>query len=128
MSLNNTPISRNLHTSIRLLGLDIEDLMALGIISVFSLIIGGFVFPKNMRLVGLPMNYFCFLVVVGIGVPGLMMFKYGKPRGYLMDFISWHTKPHSYSASDRDTAITGPYILEDGDDYPKQTKGGKQRA
>jgi len=69
------------------------------------------------------MNWFCFFVVLVIAVPGLLIFKYGKPRGYLKDFLAWHLKPRSYSALERDQQITGPYILEDNDVLQKQSKG-----
>jgi hypothetical protein len=128
MPLNATPISRNLRTSVRMLGLDIEDLLALGVIAVFALIIGQFIFPHDMVVLGLPMNWFCFLVVVMVGVPGLMIFKYGKPRGYLRDFLAWHLKPHTYSALARDREITGPYIIEDNDELPKHPKGANPHA
>lgn len=122
MELVTSPISRNLKTSIRMLGLDIEDLLALGLIAVSSLLIGQFVFPKTMTVFSIPMNWFCFLSVLGVGIPGLMIFKYGKPRGYLKDVLTWHLQPHAYSALDHDTEIKEPYIVEDGDAYPKDPK------
>jgi hypothetical protein len=57
-----------------------------------------------------------------------MIFKYGKPRGYLRDFLAWHLKPHTYSALARDREITGPYIIEDNDELPKHPKGANPRA
>jgi hypothetical protein len=123
MELETTLISRNLKTSIRLMGLDIEDLLAVGVISVMSLIIGGFIFPKSLTVFSVPMNWFCFLSVLGVGIPGLLIFKYGKPRGYLKDVITWQLEPHSYTALDHDTEISEPYIVEDSDSYPKGKNG-----
>jgi hypothetical protein len=111
-----------------MLGLDIEDLLVLGLIAVSSLIIGQFVFPHGMTVFNIPMNWFCFLVVLFIGVPGLMIFKYGKPRGYLKDFLVWHIKPRVYSPHERDSEIKGPYILEENDEFAQRTKGEKSRA
>ena len=128
MPLNATPISRNLRTNVRMLGLEVEDLLTVGITAVLALLLGQFLFPRNMIVMGLPMNWFCFFVVLIIAVPGLLIFKYGKPRGYLKDFLAWHLKPRSYSALERDPQITGPYILEDNDVPPKQSKGAKKRA
>jgi len=128
MPLNATPISRNLRTNVRLMGLEVEDLLTVGMTAVVALLLGQFLFPRDMFIMGLPMNWFCFLVVLIIAIPGLLIFKYGKPRGYLKDFLGWHLKPRSYSALDRDHKITGPYILEDNDVPPKQSKGAKKRA
>jgi len=46
---------------------------------------------------------------------GLMLFKYGKQRGYLLDWVQFHTKPHVYSGPERDTKFASPY-LTDGDE------------
>ena len=81
MPLNATPISRNLRTNVRMLGLEVEDLLTVGITAVLALLLGQFLFPRNMIVMGLPMNWFCFFVVLIIAVPGLLIFKYGKPRG-----------------------------------------------
>jgi hypothetical protein len=128
MPLNTSPISRNIRTTIRLLGLDIEDLMAIGITAIGFLIIGQFVFPSSFSVLGLPMNWFLFFFVLVVGIPGLMIFKYGKPRGYLKDFLKWHLGPHSYSSFGRDSLITGSYIREMNDEDPKATKGSKKNA
>jgi hypothetical protein len=119
--LTTSPISRNLKTSIKMFGLDLEDLLALAMAAVAALIIGQFIFPKAWTVIGLPMNWFCCLAVIGLGVPGLMIFKYGKPRGYLKDLISWKMKPHAYSPLEHDVEIKEPYIVEENDAYPKET-------
>ena len=128
MGLNTTPISRNLRTSIRLLGLEIEDLLVLGLAAVFSLILGGFIFPRNVTAFGMPMNWVLFLGILLVGIPGLMIFKYGKPRGYLKDFILWHTSPRIYSGLERDPVIKSPFIEELCDDEPQPMKGAKTHA
>lgn len=128
MALHTSPISRNLKTSIRLMGLDVEDLLVVGLAAVGMLIVGQFVFPHDMVVMGLPMNWFCFLMVVAIGVPGLMIFKYGKPRGYLKDFLNWHLKPRSYSPFGRDSKVTCPYLAELADDPPSKDAGRKPNA
>jgi hypothetical protein len=43
-------------------------------------------------------------------VPALMLFKYGKQRGYLLDWVMFHSKPHVYSALERDGQLTSSYI------------------
>ena len=35
-------------------------------------------------------------------MPVLMLFKYGKPRGYIRDLIVWHAKPHIYCGLEPD--------------------------
>ena len=39
-----------------------------------------------------------------------MLFKYGKQRGYLLDWVMFHARPHVYSALERDTQLTREYI------------------
>jgi hypothetical protein len=51
-----------------------------------------------------------------IGVPGLLLFKYGKPRSYLQDLLLWYAKPRTYSAVVHDTRMTEPYLQEDDGD------------
>ena len=58
MPLNATPISRNLRTNVRMLGLEVEDLLTVGITAVLALLLGQFLFPRNMIVMGLPMNWF----------------------------------------------------------------------
>jgi len=41
-----------------------------------------------------------------------MVFKYGKPRGYLRDLFSWYTKPRTYCAVAGDRQIRTSYIAE----------------
>jgi hypothetical protein len=45
-------------------------------------------------------------------VPALMLFKYGKQRGYLQDWVLFHIKPHVYSALEGDRELTGEYIRD----------------
>jgi hypothetical protein len=44
-----------------------------------------------------------------------MIFKYGKPRGYIRDLLFWYTKPHAYCVLSHDRAITMSYIEEEKD-------------
>jgi hypothetical protein len=41
-----------------------------------------------------------------------MIFKYGKQRGYLLDWLLFHTKPHVYSGLERDRELRSEYIQE----------------
>jgi hypothetical protein len=43
----------------------------------------------------------------------LMAFKYGKPRGYVRDLLSWYLKPHQYCGVERDRLLTTPYLREE---------------
>jgi hypothetical protein len=45
-------------------------------------------------------------------MPALMLFKYGKQRGYLLDWLLFHTKPHVYSALERDRELDREYIKD----------------
>jgi hypothetical protein len=48
-----------------------------------------------------------------LAVPFLILFKYGKPRGYLMDLIKSLIVPHAWCALERDSELVQPYIVED---------------
>jgi hypothetical protein len=43
-------------------------------------------------------------------VPLLMVFKYGKPRGYLRDLLNWHTRPKAYCAAAHDRHMRSSYV------------------
>jgi hypothetical protein len=49
-------------------------------------------------------------IVLQYGVPLLMAFKYGKPRGYVRDLAFWYAKPHAYCALARDREIRSAYL------------------
>jgi len=51
-------------------------------------------------------------IVPILTIPALMLFKYGKQRGYLWDWVMFHTKPHVYSALERDRELTKEYIQD----------------
>lgn len=114
MSLEQSPVSRNLHASIRFLGLELEDLLFLALAGVMALILGQFVpYFSGRSVAGLPMNWSMFLFIIVGGYMGLALFKNGKPPAYLKDYVAWHTKPHAYSAMERDRKITREYLIED---------------
>jgi hypothetical protein len=48
--------------------------------------------------------------VPALSIPALMLFKYGKQRGYLQDWVMFHAKPHVYSALERDRELTREYL------------------
>jgi hypothetical protein len=109
MALRVSPVSRNLAMKVTFLFLEIEDMLALSFMSAISMIVGQWVFPDRY-VFGIPMNWFLVLVVLGVGVPGLMLFKYGKPRGYLWDLVKWYGMPHAYCSLARDTKLTTDYL------------------
>ncbi len=80
MALSMSPISRNLHMKVTLMYLELENLLTILLAVSGSMIVGNFLFP-NREIFHIPMNYFLPLVILLVGVPGLMLFKYGKPRG-----------------------------------------------
>jgi hypothetical protein len=47
-------------------------------------------------------------------VPLLMIFKYGKPRGYLRDLVEWHAKPRAYCALADDKRLRAAYVKRGG--------------
>jgi hypothetical protein len=109
MALNVTPLYRNLRTRITFFGLETEDLFAILGIAVVMNIFGRFL---NREMFGLPMNMVLQYFVPLLSVPALMAFKYGKPRGYLVDWLLYHTKPHVYSGLEPDRILRKEYIKD----------------
>ena len=107
MALEVTPVYRNLGTRVTLLGLEAEDLFAILALAVVANILGRFL---HREMFGLPMNMVLQYVVPALSIPALMLFKYGKQRGYLQDWVLFHTKPHVYSALERDRELTRGYL------------------
>jgi hypothetical protein len=107
MALDISPVQRNLQTRVTFVGLEAEDLFAILLVAVVSNVFGRFL---HREMFGMPMNMFIQYLVPVLSVPGLMLFKYGKQRGYLLDWVQFHTKPHVYAGIDRDTQIKTPYL------------------
>jgi hypothetical protein len=111
MSLDLTPVHRNLHTKVTFLGLEFEDLiLVLGLAALMN-IFGHFV-TGNAKVLGMPLSLFMEFVVPLLAVPFLILFKYGKPRGYLTDLIKSFIAPHAWCALERDSELTQPYITK----------------
>ena len=115
MGLNTSNVSRNLNAQIIFFGLEFGDLLIVGGLGVVGMLVGQFVFPDRY-LFFLPMNWALMLAVIVIGVPGLMVLKYGKPKGYTADLFDWFTKPKAYSCLERLTKPYTPYIAIDTED------------
>ncbi|HLJ89611.1 MAG TPA: hypothetical protein VKZ53_22565 [Candidatus Angelobacter sp.] len=105
--LDVTPVYRNLRTRVTFMGLEAEDLFAVMGLAVVMNIIGRF---TNREMFGIPMNVLLQYIVPLLSVPVLMLFKYGKQRGYLLDLLLFHTRPHVYSALERDSQLTESYL------------------
>ena len=112
--LRRSPVSRNLNTKVHVFGLELEDLMAFGIAAAAIMLLGNIILP-DVIIMGLPANLFFTLALILVGVPGLMAFKYGKPRGYLPALLRWHLKPRAYCPLTPDTEVTRPYIKSELD-------------
>ncbi len=109
MALDVTPVYRNLRTRVTFFGLEAEDLFAILALAVVVNVLGRFL---NREIFGIPMNMMLQYVVPILTVPALMLFKYGKQRGYLLDWLMFHTKPHVYSALERDRELVAEYIKD----------------
>jgi hypothetical protein len=112
MALLMSPISRNLHMKVTFFYLELEDMLTILLAVSGSMIAGNFLFP-NREIFHIPMNYFLPLVILVVGVPGLMLFKYGKPRSYLQDLVLWYAKPRTYACGGREKEFIEPYLRED---------------
>ena len=112
MALRMSPVSRNLHAKVTMLGLELEDMLFLAMTGAGAMLVGQFFFADRYMFF-LPMNWFLLLMVLAVGVPGLMLFKYGKPNGYLRDFLAWYTKPRIYCGMEPDSQINVDYLTEE---------------
>lgn len=118
MSLNVTPVNRNLHTQVRFFYLEFEDwFVVIGLAAVTN-VFGRWV---DREIFGIPMNIFLQWIVPILSIPLLMLFKYGKPHGYLVDFVLWHVKPRIYCALEPDSEMKLGYlkreVVQNANDY-----------
>ena len=107
MALDVTPVQRNLRTRVTFLGLEAEDLFAVLALAVVSNVLGRFL---HREMLGIPMNVFLQYVVPLLAVPFLILFKYGKPRGYLYDCFGYYSKPRVYCGLESDTLQQVEYL------------------
>jgi hypothetical protein len=90
--------------------LEFEDLFVVLGVAALTNVAGHLV---SGEVAGLPLS-----IVVQYGlplsiIPLLMLFKYGRPRGYIRDLTLWYLKPHAYCATSRDQELASAYIKED---------------
>ena len=111
MALRMSPVSRNLHAKVTMLGLELEDMLFLAMTGAGAMLVGQFFFADRYMFF-LPMNWFLLLMVLVVGVPALMLFKYGKPRGYLFDLAIYYAMPRSYCALAHDQKLMSGFIYE----------------
>jgi hypothetical protein len=105
MTLDVTPVNRNLHTRVTFMSLEFEDLfVVLGLAAVMNVV--------SRFASGQMSAYLQYGVPLAV-VPLLMVFKYGKPRGYLRDLFHWYTKPREYCAAAGDRLIRTSYVVEE---------------
>jgi len=109
MTLQVTPVNRNLLTRVTFMLLELEDLfVVLGAAAVMN-VVGHFV---GGEIAGMPTNLVLQYGVPLLMVPVLMAFKYGKPRGYVRDLAFWYLKPRAYCAVSRDRVDRSAYLRE----------------
>ncbi len=103
MALAVTPVPRNLATKVTFLYLEFEDLFVILGLAVVMNMFGRFL---QREMFGIPMNVFLQYVVPVLSIP------YGKPRGYLQDWLMFHMKPHVYCALESDSEQRMEYLKE----------------
>jgi len=115
MPLDITPVHRNLLTRPTFLWLEFEDwFVVIGLAAAMN-IVTRWIFVERV-IFGMPLNMFLQFAVPLLAIPFLTLFKYGKPRGYLMDLLLWYMKPQVYSGHEGDSEQTGEYLFEEGGD------------
>ena len=107
MALTVTPVPRNLATKVTFLYLEFEDLFVILGLAVVMNMFGRFL---QREMFGIPMNVFLQYVVPLLAVPFLILFKYGKPRGYLHDCFGYYSKPRVYCGLESDTLQQAEYL------------------
>ena len=108
MPLNVTPVHRNLAQRVTFLGLEFEDLFVVLGLAALTNIFGRFL---DRVIFGIPMNVFLQYVVPVLAVPFLILFKYGKPRRYVLDLVAYHSKPKVWCGLEPDTEQNTKYLL-----------------
>ena len=112
MSLDLTPVHRNLHTKVTFLGLEFEDLILVLALAALMNLLAHFV-SGNAHVFGIPLNIFMEFVVPALAVPFLILFKYGRPRGYLTDLVRSFFAPKAWCALERDSQQAEPHVVEE---------------
>ena len=112
MSLDLTPVHRNLHTKVTFLGLEFEDLILVLALAALMNLLAHFA-GNSAHIFGMPLNIFMEFVVPLLAVPFLILFKYGKPRGYLTDLVRSLLAPKGWCALERDSEQVQSYIAEE---------------
>lgn len=112
MALDLTPVHRNLHTKVTFLGLEFEDLILVLAIAAAMNLLAHFA-SDNAKILGMPLNIFMEFGVPILAVPFLMLFKYGRPRGYLTDLVRSFFAPKAWCALERDSELTQPYVVDE---------------
>ena len=107
MALEVTPVHRNLHQRVTFFYLEYEDVFIVIGLAALVNIISRFL---GRELNGIPLNIILQYLVPVIAVPLLMLFKYGKPRGYTRDLLVWNTKPHIYCGLEPDREFTKEFL------------------
>lgn len=112
MSLNMTPVHRNLHTKVTFLGLEFEDLILVLALAALMNLLAHFV-SGNAHVFGIPLNIFMEFIVPGLAVPFLILFKYGRPRKYLTDLARSLIAARAWCALEPDSEMTRPYLVDE---------------
>jgi hypothetical protein len=107
MALEVTPVNRNLHTRVTFLGLEFEDLFAVMGLAALMNVVGRFI---GGEVGGIPIGVILQYGVPLFCIPILMLFKYGKPRGYFQDLLNWQFQPRKYCALAHDKKIRTDYL------------------
>jgi hypothetical protein len=110
MALTSTAVPRNLATKVTFLCLEFEDLFVIVGMAVVMNVFGR---SLHREMFGIPMNVFLQYVVPVLTIPALILFKYGKPRGYLLDLLNYLMKPNVYCALERDSVQQVEYLKGD---------------
>ena len=107
-----SPVSRNLHAKVTLLGLELEDMLFLAMACAVAMLVGQFSFSDRYMFF-LPMNWFLMLMVLVTRRAGADVVQvwqaarlFARPGDLLCGM------PRSYCAFARDRKLTTEFIIE----------------
>jgi hypothetical protein len=87
--------------------LEFEDLfLVIGLAACMS-IFGRFL---HREIHGIPLNVILQYACANRGAADSMLFKYGKPRGYIRDLLTWLVRPRIYCGLETDTEFTREFL------------------
>ena len=108
-NLRMAKVSRNLRTRARYLGLEGEDLAVVMVVAAIMQFVGRWF---NRELFGISLTMLLQYAVPLLVVFVLLIVKYGRQPGFLMDYFTFKARPKIYSGRAKDNTQIEPYLQD----------------